>query len=89
MEDTPIQLKMREQRLRWYGHVLRRPENHLIRLTLDFETPGMRPRGAPRKRWKNVIMRDLAEIGATADDAFDRMRWQQITRTAEPATARD
>ncbi|VDO60044.1 unnamed protein product [Heligmosomoides polygyrus] len=52
------------------------------------QTPGKRPRGAPRKRWKDVIKRDLAEVGATADDALDRMRWRQITRTADPATAR-
>ncbi|VDP32668.1 unnamed protein product [Heligmosomoides polygyrus] len=59
-----IQLEMRKQRLRWYGHVLRRPENHPIRLALDFEAPGKRPRGAPRKRWKDVIKSDLAEIVA-------------------------
>ncbi|VDO66148.1 unnamed protein product [Heligmosomoides polygyrus] len=89
MKTALIQLKMREQRLRWYGHVLRRPEDHPTRLALDFEAPGKRPRGAPRKRWKDVIKRDLAEVGATADDALDRMRWRQITRTEEPATARD
>ncbi|VDP04339.1 unnamed protein product [Heligmosomoides polygyrus] len=82
MKTAPIQLKMREQRLRWYGHVLRRPEDHPTRLALDFEAPGKRPRGAPRKRWKDVIKRDLAEVGATAVDALDRMRWRQITRTA-------
>ncbi|VDO98255.1 unnamed protein product [Heligmosomoides polygyrus] len=38
---------------------------------LDFEAPGKRPRGAPRKRWKDVIKRDLAEVGATADDALE------------------
>ncbi|VDP62654.1 unnamed protein product [Heligmosomoides polygyrus] len=89
MKSAPIQLKMREQRLRWYGHVLRRPEDHPTRLALDFEAPGKRPRGAPRKTWKDVIKRDLAEVGATADDVLDRMRWRQITRTADPVTARD
>ncbi|VDP31424.1 unnamed protein product [Heligmosomoides polygyrus] len=74
MKTAPIQLKMREQRLMWYGHVLRRPEDHPTRLALDFEAPGKRPRGAPRRRWKDVIKRDLAEVGATADDALDRMR---------------
>ncbi|VDP32414.1 unnamed protein product [Heligmosomoides polygyrus] len=89
MKTAPIQLKMREQRLTWYGHVLRRPEDHPTRLALGFEAPEKRPRGAPRKRWKDVIKRDLAEVGATVDDAFDTMRWRQITRTADPATARD
>ncbi|VDO87180.1 unnamed protein product [Heligmosomoides polygyrus] len=41
VEDA--ELKMREQRLRWYGHVLRRPEDYAINLVLDFEAPGKRP----------------------------------------------
>ncbi|VDO25755.1 unnamed protein product [Heligmosomoides polygyrus] len=56
---------MREQRLRWYGHALRRPEDHPTRLALDFEAPGKRPRGASRKRWRDVIKRDLAEVGTS------------------------
>ncbi|VDP22984.1 unnamed protein product [Heligmosomoides polygyrus] len=86
MKTVPIQLKMREQRLRWYGHILRRQEDHPTKLAL---APGKRPRGAPRKRWRDVIKRDLAEIGAAPDDALDRMRWRQITKAADPATALD
>ncbi|VDP40175.1 unnamed protein product [Heligmosomoides polygyrus] len=82
MKTAPIQLKTREQRLRWYGHVLRRPEDHPTRLALDFEAPGKRPRGAPRKRWKDAIKRDLAEVDATADDALDRMRMETVGESA-------
>ncbi|VDP39030.1 unnamed protein product [Heligmosomoides polygyrus] len=56
VKTAPIQLKMREQHLRW-------------------QAPGKRPRGAPKERWKDVIKRDLAEVGATVDDALDKMRW--------------
>ncbi|VDO91840.1 unnamed protein product [Heligmosomoides polygyrus] len=31
MKVAPMQLKMREQRLRWYEHSFRRPENHRIK----------------------------------------------------------
>ncbi|VDP36707.1 unnamed protein product [Heligmosomoides polygyrus] len=89
MKTAPIQLKMREQRLRWYEHILRRQEDHPTKLALNFEALGKRPRGAPRKRWRDVIKRDLAEIGAAPDDTLDRMRWRRITRAADPATARD
>ncbi|VDP14967.1 unnamed protein product [Heligmosomoides polygyrus] len=88
VKTAPIQLKMREQRLRWYEHILRRPEDHPTKLALNFEASGKRPRGAPRKRWKDVIKKDLAEIGAAPDDALDRMR-RRITRTADPAIAWD
>ncbi|VDO92205.1 unnamed protein product [Heligmosomoides polygyrus] len=85
MKTAPIQLKMREQRLRRYGHILRRPEDYPIRLALNFEAPRKHPRRAPRKRWKDVIKRDLAKVGATADDVLDRTRWQQITRSCDCA----
>ncbi|VDO61593.1 unnamed protein product [Heligmosomoides polygyrus] len=78
VKTDPIQLKMREQRLRWFGHILRRPEDHPTRLALDFDAPGKRPRGAPRKRWKEVIKRDLAEVGATADDALDSAAYKVV-----------
>ncbi|VDP04190.1 unnamed protein product [Heligmosomoides polygyrus] len=60
-----------------------------IQLKMREQTPGKRPRGAARKRWKDVTKKDLAEVGATADEALDRMSWRQITRTADPATAQD
>ncbi|VDO19680.1 unnamed protein product [Heligmosomoides polygyrus] len=49
MKTAPIQLKMRGQRLRWYGH---RQEDHPTKLALNFKAPGKHPRGAPRKRWR-------------------------------------
>ncbi|VDP30657.1 unnamed protein product [Heligmosomoides polygyrus] len=89
VKTAPILLKVREQRMRWYGHILRSPEDHPTKLALNFETPGKRPKGAPRKGWKDVIDKDLAEIGAAPDDALYRMRWRQITKTVDPVTARD
>ncbi|VDO75762.1 unnamed protein product [Heligmosomoides polygyrus] len=87
MKTAPIQLKMREQRTRWYGPIFSKPENRPIGLALDFEAPRKRPGYAPRKRWKDAIKRDLAEVDATPHDARDRMRWRRITRTADPTTA--
>ncbi|PIO65553.1 hypothetical protein TELCIR_12769 [Teladorsagia circumcincta] len=89
MQTAPIQFKVREQRLRWYGHVLRRPQDHPIRTATDFEAQGKRPRGAPKKRWRDVIKKDLTEGRVTAEDALDRTRWRGLIRTADPATARD
>lgn len=47
------------------------PQKTIIRLVLDFEAPRKRPREAARKRWKDVIKRDLVEVGATIDDALE------------------
>ena len=35
--------------LRWYGHVLRRDDEHVFGKALEFEMKGKRKRGRPKK----------------------------------------
>ena len=35
--------------VRWYGHVLRREDGHVLRRALDFEVEGQRKKGRPRR----------------------------------------
>ena len=35
--------------LRWYGHVLRTDDGHVLRKALEFEVKGKRKRGQPKK----------------------------------------
>ena len=46
-----IQDKVREMRLRWYGHMQRMEESNEERAVIDLRVPGNRPRGRPRGRW--------------------------------------
>ena len=41
--------------VRWYGHVLRRDDGHVLRKVLDFELKGKRKRGRPKKMWKMQV----------------------------------
>uniref|UniRef100_A0A0N4WQN3 Ribosome biogenesis protein NOP53 n=1 Tax=Haemonchus placei TaxID=6290 RepID=A0A0N4WQN3_HAEPC len=61
MQTAPVQLKMGEQRLRRFGHVLKRPQSYSIREAMEFEAQGKRHRGAPKKRWRDMIKKDLAK----------------------------
>ena len=45
---TSIQDKVREMRLRWYGHMQRMEENNEVRAVVDMRVPGKRLRGSPR-----------------------------------------
>ncbi|VDO71503.1 unnamed protein product [Heligmosomoides polygyrus] len=85
---APIADKMREARLRWYGHVLRGEENSVRKIGLNFEVIGKRP-GGLRQRWSDTLHTDLKITGVHPDLVLDRERWRHDTRKADPATMRD
>ncbi|KAF3652347.1 hypothetical protein FXO37_17559 [Capsicum annuum] len=70
---TPVECKMREARLRWFGHVKRRgrdaPVRRCERLALDGFRRG---RGRPKKYWGEVIRRDMEQLQLTEDMTLDR-----------------
>ena len=41
--------KLEETRLRWYGHVQRKPEEHIGKQVLNMESPGRRHQGRPKE----------------------------------------
>jgi len=84
----PIQLKMREARLRWYGHVMRLEEDSVVRTALRIDPPGRRPRGRPKKRWLDRLQDDMREVNVAPEDAQDRARWRKATKV-NPATERE
>ncbi|VDP55236.1 unnamed protein product [Heligmosomoides polygyrus] len=47
--------KMREARLRWYGHVLRGEQDSARKIGLNFEGIRKRPRGRPKQRWADTL----------------------------------
>ena len=44
--------------VRWYGHVLRREDDHVLRKALEFEVNGKRKRGCPKKKWTERIVEE-------------------------------
>ena len=57
-------MKMREGRLRWYGHVMRRDQEYVERKMMEMELPGKRRRGRPKRRFLDVVKEDMGEVGA-------------------------
>ena len=41
--------------VRWYGHVLRRDDDSVLRVALNLEVSGKRKRGRPKKTWKKQV----------------------------------
>ena len=54
-------------RVRWYGHLLRRDDNSALRIALDLEVSGKRKRGRPNKTWKKQV-EETEKIGLKEDN---------------------
>lgn len=74
-----------QRRVRWLGHVLRRPDDHPTKATYEFDPTAAgwrRPRGRPRTRWKDVLRSDLQGVNLTLEDAArladDRVAWRGL-----------
>ena len=78
--------KMTEKRLKWYGHVRRMKDEHIVRRMLDMDIPGKRRRGRPNLRWKDACKRDMTQAGLKEDNATNRAKWRKklISYTGDP-----
>ncbi|EYC13548.1 hypothetical protein Y032_0043g779 [Ancylostoma ceylanicum] len=79
-----ITAKMREARLRWYGHVLRSEDSSVAKSAVNTTVEGRRPRGRPKTRWLDRIGDDMRLLKLSVDDVFDRRKWHNRTRNADP-----
>ena len=77
-------MKMREGRLRWYGHVMRRGQEYVKRKMMKMELPGKRRRGRPKRRFLDVVKEDMGKVGAMETDVEDRKMWRMMIHCGHP-----
>ncbi|KAK3509090.1 hypothetical protein QTP70_020302 [Hemibagrus guttatus] len=77
--------KVREVRLRWFGHVQRRESEYIDRRMLDMELPGRRQRGRPKRRYMDGINEDmkLGHWWLSGGKAFGFLKEQQREKLEE------
>ena len=81
--------KIREARLRWYGHVMRREDESCMKRIMTAEVTGRRSRGRQKKRWGDMIQQDLKSLRLKKEDTGDRNKWRRRIRVADPSAGRD
>ena len=79
-----IRHKVREARLRWYGHVKRRDMDYVGQRVLKMELPGKRKKGRPKRRYMDALKEDMKAAGVQEMDTQDRMKWRHSIRCGDP-----
>ena len=78
---TSITEEIQKRRLRWFGHVSRRPPENFVSRAYRQDFPNPRPRGRPGKRWIDQVREDTGLPIATAERrAANRRGWRQSSR---------
>ena len=63
---------MQQNRLRWYERVLRKEDNDWVKKCMEYEVEGPKPRGRPRRTWREVAREDCQARKLNTEDAMDR-----------------
>ncbi|XP_071694413.1 uncharacterized protein [Rutidosis leptorrhynchoides] len=75
--------KLREERIRWFGLVRRRPPTAPVRRIDALTVDSVRRRDRPTRRWDDRIKLDLKELLLTEDMTSDRLTWRTRIRIDE------
>ena len=76
--------KLRETRLRWFGHVQRRSPDATVRRCERLELGAYRRgRGRPKKRWMDNIKQDINLLGISVELAQCRVSWRDKIKVVE------
>ena len=73
-----IALILQQNRLRWYGHELRKDD--WVKKYMEHEVEGSRPRGRPKRTWKEVVREDCETRKLNKEDAVHRCKWRKVIK---------
>jgi len=71
---------LQQNRLRWYGHVLRKEDNDWVKKCMEYEVDGARPSGRPKETWREIVEKVRQAHKLNKDDAVYRKRWRKLIR---------
>ncbi|KAI4471641.1 reverse transcriptase (rna-dependent dna polymerase) [Holotrichia oblita] len=80
MYDDDVIKRIKIQRAKWYGHIMREGENSITNIITNWQPGGRRRRGRPRSNWLQEVTEDLANtgIGNIIEKVKDRKKWREI-----------
>jgi len=55
----------------------------LVKKCTEYEVQGARPRGRPKKTWREIVEKDCQAHKLNREDAMDRNRWMKQIRATD------
>ena len=81
-----IRDKVKEARLRWFGHV--KKSDSYIKKAYEMRVIWKRSRGRQKLRWSDCLSKDLKERKLKEEDVIDRERWRKKIKMPDPPISR-
>ena len=81
---APIKEKLTQHRLRWFGHIQRRPREAPVRSGILKRVDKVkRGRGRSKLTWDESVKRDLKDWNISKEVALDRSAWRLAINVPE------
>jgi len=61
---------LQQNRLRWFGHVLRKEDTDWVKKCIEYEVENLRPEGRPKRTWREVVQKDCQARKLSTDDVL-------------------
>ena len=71
---------IKKQRLAWFGHLHRMPDNSMVKKVYEWSPALIRSLGRPKNRWQDDVKSDVTRIKITnwKDCIRDRTEWKTL-----------
>jgi len=69
-------LVLQQNRLRWYGHVLRKEDEDWVKKCMEHEVEGTRP----KRTWREVVKEDCQAHKLNKEDAMDCSKCRKLIK---------
>jgi len=60
--------------------VLRKGDDDWVKKCMEYEVEGPRPRGGPKRTWRQVVKEDCQARELNTEDAMDRSKWRKLIK---------
>ena len=64
--------------VRWYGHVIRREDDNILKKAMMMEVNGQQKRGRPKITWKRQVEENVKKVGLKVEEAENQTRRREV-----------